>query len=830
MDVVFLEPTSPGCKAAKRFYKDNQGNIESDYITGARFTSHNESINNLTEFTDALKRHADAGNCVLKGLTNRSLDNSSRRGSTDTETSTSWILLDLDGLKGVDNVESFLKNVGLEHYSYIVQYSSSMGVVPDKGLSAHIFMMLDQSIPAPILKEWLKELNFKNDFLYDGLTLTATNVALKWPLDISTCQNDKLIFITPPLCEDGVEDTFKGSRIQHVSKSKDYIDSKLITDGQESRFEANIDANNSCVERLRQQAGLKRRSLTMRTTKSGLEYLAKPSTSAVTGVKRDGEYVRLNLNGGDSWAYYHPADNAEILFNFKGEPNYLLKELAPDYYHKAAATATDIRRSEAGTHTESYIQEAVNTGTAVYMGVRDVASDQYYTVSYFPEADELEAYPVKSKDRINDFLTDKGMSPIEFVPDWNVVYSLESDNAMDYRAKTINLFSATKFLQKPNPYMVSTYPTQADFPTIYSLIDHVAGHDAEAVKLFINWTAYIVQRRDSPKSAWLFHGTYGTGKGILYSSVLKPIFDAAAVKKPFRDFNDKFNSEIEHSLLVFIDEVHITSDNDSTYQYLKNIISENEVSIRAMRTDFANRRNRTAYILASNEVQPLRIDPGERRLHIPPRQDTPLIQVQNLDINYFKSLESELEAFALFLHQWKVDEQDARIPKLSTAKQQLQEVSTTTQLKFAQAVASGKLDYFMDFVPASLVDNGSASLVFADKLRSDYLSLMIEIIEELPTDKQTHKMIIPRDDLITLYQFSSGANHQQPPAKFTRMMANMNCEIKPLKLNGRSVRGMVVEWEYNEVQLADYKRQLYALVPHHRPQQESHHGTTSSSS
>jgi hypothetical protein len=60
--------------------------------------------------------------------------------------------------------------------------------------------------------------------------------------------------------------------------------------------------------------------------------MSKPGEATITGIKRDRGFVYLNLNGGDSWGYYHSEDNAEYIYNFKGEPVYKTSELLPEYW------------------------------------------------------------------------------------------------------------------------------------------------------------------------------------------------------------------------------------------------------------------------------------------------------------------------------------------------------------------------------------------------------------------------------------------------------------------------------------------------------------------
>jgi hypothetical protein len=54
----------------------------------------------------------------------------------------------------------------------------------------------------------------------------------------------------------------------------------------------------------------------------------------VTGVRRARGFVYLNLNGGDSWAYYFPESNPEIVRSFKGDPPVRLADFAPGLWEQ----------------------------------------------------------------------------------------------------------------------------------------------------------------------------------------------------------------------------------------------------------------------------------------------------------------------------------------------------------------------------------------------------------------------------------------------------------------------------------------------------------------
>lgn len=192
--LTFLEANVPLVKTI-RF--DGKALHKTNYPMVSKFTSHTYTVKGIEEFRELLIAHALQGHCLLKGTLRRPLLNESRRSSTQTNDTTSWVCLDFDKLNG-HTVKTAMKKLGLEQQQYLVQYSASQSLpgTPDNQLNAHVFFLLEEPVPAPNLKAWLMKLNL--DHFQDELRLNNTNMNLTWPLDITTCQNDKLIFIAPP--------------------------------------------------------------------------------------------------------------------------------------------------------------------------------------------------------------------------------------------------------------------------------------------------------------------------------------------------------------------------------------------------------------------------------------------------------------------------------------------------------------------------------------------------------------------------------------------------------------------------------------------------------
>jgi len=213
MDVYFLEAGQP---LTKRYTSTPAGIEAESYPHVLDFKSHKHTLNTLAGFERVLIDHAQRGHCLLKGQLLKELNFESRAGSTDSNALTEFLVLDIDGLPN-HTPEEFMFRMNMTHLDYIVQYSASQGVLPKKGLSCHIFILLTKPTSPSQIKQWLIQKNLEEFDEY--LTLTRSGVALHYPLDITACQNDKLIYIAPPICTPPSLDQFGRDRIKLVVKS-----------------------------------------------------------------------------------------------------------------------------------------------------------------------------------------------------------------------------------------------------------------------------------------------------------------------------------------------------------------------------------------------------------------------------------------------------------------------------------------------------------------------------------------------------------------------------------------------------------------------------------
>lgn len=494
MKLFFLEASVP---LTKSYTQTNSGLVKTPYPFVWEFTSHEETANNLPQFEALLKAHAAEGRCLIKGALNRSLVSESRAGSTDSNSTTEWMVLDLDGLpetielasKGGSTivtpltVDLFLNELGLGDVSYIIQWSASYGV-ENQRIRAHIFMQLDKPYAAPLIKQWLIQKNHEVPLLRESMSLTKTGNSISWPLDISACQNDKLIYIAPPKLK-GIKDPMgKEPRIKFVKRKHDKL---TLTATAINTTEKNKQLTHTRIDELRDAQGLAKRKYTYKMVGSQ-EVMLKPDQAIVTETKTERGFVYFNLNGGDSWAYYHPENNPDYILNFKGEPAYLTKELLPEYWQEITSRGT------ASTHSNGL----------TYLAFCDRKTGVYWRGTYDASVDRLDINIAKNETQLRHFAKQYGVAIGDFVPEWDLTFDPSDSVRVDVQNRTINRFQPTSYMLN-----ASTKPPKLVPRIISKVLNHALGNDPAVTEHFLNWLAYIIQRRDRTRTAWVLHGTQG---------------------------------------------------------------------------------------------------------------------------------------------------------------------------------------------------------------------------------------------------------------------------------------------------------------------------------
>lgn len=716
--------------------------------------SHRETAEDLEQLFAQIQYHASLGHCLLKGLLREQLVSRSRAGMTMPDTPTQWVLLDLDFDDGWTSIDAFIAELNPDwaDVSYIFQHSSSAGIKSKPGLRGHIWILLDEPVAPSVLKLWLRERNLQIPLLSSRMELAANGLTVKWPLDITTCQNDKLIYIAPPWLGPGIKDELQGKRFELVRKDRERgAPPRLAT------TPASIDVlTQQKTDRLREAQGLKPRSATIKPWGS-IDLLTNPDRAAVTGVKTARGFTYLNLNGGDSWAYYFPERKPDLVYNFKGEPVVRLRDIDPEFYAKYTEQLNQNRYGD----LHPYV-------------FRERGRDAYFNVLHHVDTGEVEIDITSSKQKLDDFMRQYGKYLPDPIEDWEVVFDPTNIEIIRPNDKWLNLFQPTDYIR----YASNLTKTDEIPPVISKILWSICG-DQETLDHFLNWLAFIFQTRQRANTAWVFHGVQGTGKGLLLSKVLRPLFGSKhVIEWTTQNLEDQFNAQLETAIFCWMDEFLVSSAKQATMvmNKLKNYVTEEEITIRGMRQNAFQTRNWMNVIIATNHPDPIQLPEHDRRFNVAPPQETPLkLRQEEVD-----SIEDELPAFASFLYHYSVDAQKARTVLLNDARANMIQAAQSSHERLFQAVRQGDLDWFMDFLRESIPLSDTMYYQQFETALANWARYALN--DEL--------VPVSRDELLSVYIYIVG--HGMTPAKFVR-----TCHIqrlRPTRINrgGRSITGFLI--------------------------------------
>lgn len=744
MKVTFLEAVMP---LTKTFFRSKDGSVTKDpYPNAKKFSTHTHEVSTLTDLFHAIQAHSKLGHCLFKGVAQRELMEESRKGLHDSSVPTQWVCLDLDRL-ATPNIDDALEAMGLGDISYIIQYSSSQGVFEeDEGtVSAHIFMMLKNPEHPQNLKNWLIDINLR--LFRDQLTLNKDGKCLKYPLDISTCQNDKLLYIAAPKFINMADPI--SHRLMFEKRKHDTIEAipQRMTEAIKQEAQGHM-------RMLREANGLP--SSRKKDKFDGSHTIIEGvDANTVTGIKTDEEFVRLNVSGGKSWAYWHPVNNFKWIYSFKdSDVKYRTSEFLPDYYRDKMEDATEQ-------------QQTPNEAGDIILGFCDLPTARYFKGIYNEVRKSVQLWPARNETQINDWYLSHGVAEPDYIPQWTIYFDPRDPSKVDLEGRRINMYI-------PSPYFDVLPDENASFPAIRNHIMHMLGEDEKVYDHFINWFACIFQRKHKPLTAWVAHGVEGTGKGSFVANIAIPLLhDNNVMQVTAKDIEDNFNGFLEGKSFVFVDEVDVDDfrEKGRVTAKLRNYITESKISVRKMRTQVEQSDNWTSWFFASNKRRPVQVPLGDRRYNIGIYQGKRMVDFDP------KALQEDLEQFAAFLKAHPADPDLANSIVHTEDRDNLMQLSKTSGDEIADAILAGDYETLESYLPD---DN----LLAAHKFGMPYKQVLIDI-------KNAKR--ITRDQLYIIFEHCVG-NVNSSPTKFNQYLRHHGLAVKQIKDNGGKVYGIHVKW------------------------------------
>ena len=233
------------------------------------------------------------------------------------------------------------------------------------------------------------------------------------------------------------------------------------------------------------------------------------------------------------------------------------------------------------------------------------------------------------------------------------------------------------------------------------VLDNLFLSDPAAREIFINWMAFVIQKRKRSGVAWGFFGAAGSGKGII-SEVMRELVGRrnASFNVSDVDLQSSFNPYAVHKLFIHLNEV--ASDFHGRHGVagkLKAMIGDPSMRVNQKGIPEIEIDNYANVILNSNKPNPIELDPDDRRWNM-------IVSAQALKVcdwwiadKSYDIIMSEVEALGAYLMNYEVNEIAAcTVIEKSKAKQQIVELTTSPLKLLGVALDSGDLETILELV------------------------------------------------------------------------------------------------------------------------------------
>jgi putative DNA primase/helicase len=256
---------------------------------------------------------------------------------------------------------------------------------------------------------------------------------------------------------------------------------------------------------------------------------------------------------------------------------------------------------------------------------------------------------------------------------------------------TLNLFQGIEL--KPDP--------ERSCDLLIALLYYLCNEDDRVFDWVLKWLAYQIQHIGAKmQTALVMHGDEGTGKNLFFG-VVRSIFGMHGGLIGQQQLEAQFNSWLSAKLFLVANEVVTKADMKKHVGFLKTLITEPEIYVERKNIEARSESNHCNFVFLSNELQPLQINPGDRRYMVigtPPPKDE----------KYYEAVRAEIRAGgaqALFAYLLDYDLEDFgphTKPIMTDAKAALVEYGMPSPALFWKELQAGLIP--LPYAPAMTDD------------------------------------------------------------------------------------------------------------------------------
>ena len=375
-----------------------------------------------------------------------------------------------------------------------------------------------------------------------------------------------------------------------------------------------------------------------------------------------------------------------------------------------------------------------------------------------------------------------GVDKPPFFPHFTYELHFDVKERFNFETQFVNRYVPSHLLEAERPAKkVNKIPKY-----ISKILSHVFAGDKEVMQHYINDLADLIQTRKKRRTAFLLQGTEGTGKGLWFNRVLKPIIGREYCNEMDQGpFINSFNSSLENNVLTLVNEcrANFTGSRGSDANVVEKIkiaISDSDIEIERKGKDRYNGRNNSSFMFATNRLKAVVLPSDDRRFTIAPRQEQKIEKTSwwpgGSEVE--KCIAKEVQEFAWFLMDYKVDKKKIGSVIQNKAKEIIQALSKTNAEEFFDAVKVGDVAWFEE----NLVERPGY------RGEEEYLevrNLFKSIVGEKNISKQTlcklYNYVVHPGKPVTMNTFGKSAVAHLP-------------EFKVVRIAGNVTRGIPVNW------------------------------------
>ena len=266
---------------------------------------------------------------------------------------------------------------------------------------------------------------------------------------------------------------------------------------------------------------------------------------------------------------------------------------------------------------------------------------------------------------------------------------------------------------------------EKDCPAINILLSNLFQDNFDK-KYFLNWLAYIVGTGQKTRNAVVLRGVQGSGKNLFFENIIRPFFGENWTNTVGAEtIESVYNANIENKLFIAFNEIQNYENRTKVSDKLKQIISDDFITINEKFIKIRTVRNIANCIFFSNSATPISIEGSDRRYSIFTANIPLKDKVSNIN-KLIADMKSEIVDFYAYLLSLNYIEDFAKNVLQNNERELIKKTTTNFTDLIGDLLAQGLTDKFIEYIDEELNESSEEDKTYVDiakeQLKNGYLS------------------------------------------------------------------------------------------------------------